>query len=100
MRHRRLLLPLVTVFDAVVWRARRQAYELVHDVLIQGLSDDGHARLDALPARRDDRGATWLSWLRNPPLSPSTATSPVFTINAPVEHLALVMLALPRVFPV
>ena len=71
MRRRRLLLPPVTVFEAIVRRARRQADELIHDVLTQGLGDDGRDRLDALLARRGDRGATWLSWLRNPPLSPT-----------------------------
>lgn len=71
VRRRRLLLPSATVIEAVVRRARRQADELVHDVLTQGLGDDGRTRLDALLARRGDRGATWLSWLRNPPLSPA-----------------------------
>ena len=71
MRRRRLLLPPVTVIEAIVRRARRQADELVHDVLTQGLGDGGRTRLDALLARRGDRGATWLSWLRNPPLSPA-----------------------------
>lgn len=50
---------------------RRQADELVYDVLTQGLGDGRRARLDALLTRRGDRGATWLSWLRNPPLSPA-----------------------------
>lgn len=71
MRRRRLLLPPVTVVEAIVRRARQQAGDLVHDVLAGDLGETVRARLDALLSRRNDKSATWLSWLRNPPLSPA-----------------------------
>ena len=71
MRRRRLLLPPVTVIEAIVRRARQQAGDLVHDVLAGDLGEPERATLDALLSRRDDKSATWLSWLRNPPLSPA-----------------------------
>ena len=91
MRRRRLLLPPVTVIEAIVRRARRQADELVHDVLTQGLGDGGRTRLDALLARRGDRGATWLSWLRNPPLSPAPRN--VMRLLERLDHVRAIGLA-------
>jgi hypothetical protein len=67
MRRRRLLLPPVTVIEAIVRRARQQAGDLVHDVLAGDLGEPERATLDALLSRRDDKSATWLSWLRNRP---------------------------------
>jgi len=64
MRRRRLLLPPVTVVEAIVRRARQQAGDLVHDVLAGDLSKPECATRDALLSRRDDKGATWLSWAR------------------------------------
>lgn len=72
MRRRRLLLPPVTIVEAIVRRARQQAGDLVHDVLAGDLGEPERARLDALLSRRDEKSATWLSWLRNPPLSPAS----------------------------
>lgn len=91
MRHRRLLLPPVTVIEAIVRRARRQADELLHDVPTQGLGDGGHTRLDALLARRGDRGATSLSWLRNPPLSPAPRN--VMRLLERLDHVRAIGLA-------
>lgn len=71
MRRRRLLLPPVTIVEAIVRRARQQASDLVHDVLAGDIDEIGRAKLDALLSRRNDKSATWLSWLRNPPLSPA-----------------------------
>ena len=91
MRRRRLLLPPVTVIEAIVRRSRRQADELVHDVLTEGLGDGGRTRLDALLARRGDRGATWLSWLRNPPLSPAPRN--VMRLLERLDHVRAIGLA-------
>lgn len=71
MRRRRLLLRPVTVVEAIVRRARQQAGDLVHDMLAGDLGEPERARLDALLSRRDDKSATLLSWLRNPPRSPA-----------------------------
>ncbi|WP_215765144.1 DUF4158 domain-containing protein, partial [Gluconobacter sp. P1D12_c] len=71
MRRRSILLPSVTVIEALVRRARQQADHLVHDVLAGDLPPETRCRLDKMLERRGDRSASWLSWLRNPPLSPA-----------------------------
>ena len=55
-----------------VRRARQQADQLVQDVLSADLTPDTRSRLDGILERRSDRSASWLSWLRNPPLSPAS----------------------------
>ncbi|AAW59709.1 Tn3 family transposase [Acetobacter fabarum] len=72
MRRRKILLPSVTVIEALVRRARQQADQLVQDVLSADLTPDTRSRLDGILERRSDRSASWLSWLRNPPLSPAS----------------------------
>jgi len=44
----------------------------VQDVLSADLTSDTRSRLDRILERRSDRSASWLSWLRNPPLSPAS----------------------------
>lgn len=94
MRRRRLLLPPVTVIEAIVRRARQQAGDLVHDVLAGDLGDPERARLDALLSRRDDKSATWLSWLRNPPLSPAPRN--VLRLIERLDHVRALGLAASR----
>jgi hypothetical protein len=94
MRRRRLLLPPVTVVEAIVRRARQQAGDLIHDVLAGDLGDPERAALDALLSRRDDKSATWLSWLRNPPLSPAPRN--VLRLIERLDHVRALGLAASR----
>ena len=71
MRRRSILLPSVTVIKALVRRARQHADRLVHNFLAGDLPPEVCFRLDGILERRSDRRAFWLSWFRNPPLSPA-----------------------------
>jgi hypothetical protein len=70
MRRRRQILPPFSVISKRCCDERAAGRQLVHEVLTNGLVMTP-SRLDALLARRGDRGATWLSWLRNAPQSPA-----------------------------
>lgn len=72
LRRRKILLPSVTVIEALVRRARQQADQFVQNVLAGDLPPETRDRLDKILERRSDRSASWLSWLRNPPLSPAS----------------------------
>jgi len=72
LRRWRIVIPPLRVIDRACSQALRRASRLLHRRLTAALDDGHRARLDALLEIRPGSGAiTWLTWLRQSPLTAS-----------------------------
>ncbi len=72
LRHRRVILPALTVVERACAEAITRANRRIYRALTQPLHEHHRRRLDELLRVKPDSNLTWLMWLRQSPLKPNS----------------------------